>query len=86
MASFRVKIGWEKPRKSETKKKSFQLVPTRSRTLNSKKILKKVKKLKNTIIASFQAKIRWEGQRNREKKKYRSDEFLPDPENRIPKK
>ena len=34
---------------------------------------------------SFQAKIGWERPRKREKKKNRSDEFLPEPEQRIPK-
>ena len=45
------------------------------------------KKLKNTIIATFLAKISEERPRKREKKKKnRSDEFLPEPEQRIPKK
>ena len=38
-------------------------------------------------MASFQAKIGWEQLRKIEnKKKNHSDEFLPDPEQRIPKK
>ena len=37
-------------------------------------------------MASFQAKIGWERLAKGEKKKNRSDEFLPDPEQRIPKK
>ena len=37
-------------------------------------------------MASFQAKIRWERPRKSENKKNRSDEFLPDPGQRIPKK
>ena len=36
---------------------------------NSKKIAKKFKKLKNTIMASFQAKISWEWPKMRENKK-----------------
>ena len=28
IASFQAKIGWERPRKGENKKKSFQRVPT----------------------------------------------------------
>ena len=44
-----------------------------------KKIAKKFKKLKNTIIASFQAKTGWERSRKRENKYYRFDNFLPDP-------
>ena len=46
---------------------------------NSKKKVKKFKKLENTIMASCRAKIRWERPRKGEnKKKNRSDEFLPD--------
>ena len=37
-------------------------------------------------MASFQAKIGWEQLRKIENKTNRSDEFLPDPEQRIPKK
>ena len=37
-------------------------------------------------MASFQEKIGWERLRKRENKKNRSDEFVPDPEQRIPKK
>ena len=37
-------------------------------------------------MGSFQAKTGWERPRKRENKNYRSDEFLPDPEQRIPKK
>ena len=37
-------------------------------------------------MASFQAKIGWEKPRKRENNKNCSDEFLPDPEQRIPKK
>ena len=43
-----------------------------------KKIAKKFKKLKNTIIASFQSKIGWKGLRKRENNNYRSVSFLPD--------
>ena len=35
-------------------------------------------------MASFQAKIGWEWLRKRENKKNRSDEFLTDPELKIP--
>ena len=37
-------------------------------------------------MASFQAKTGWERPRKREKKNYRSDQFLLDPKQRIPKK
>ena len=36
-------------------------------------------------MASFQDKIGWERPRKRENKKNRSNEFLPDPEQRISK-
>ena len=55
--------------KERKEKKSFQCVPTRPVTENSKKIVKKFKKLENTIIASFQARIGWERPRKRENKK-----------------
>ena len=37
-------------------------------------------------MASFQAKTGWERLRKRENKNYRTDEFLPNPKQRIPKK
>ena len=43
---------------------SIRFVSTRRVIENSKKIAKKFKKLKNTIMASFQAKIGWKRQRN----------------------
>ena len=46
---------------------------------NSKKIQEKLKKKKNTIMASFQDKIGWKRPRKRENKENRSDEFLQDP-------
>ena len=42
--------------------------------------------MKNTITASFQAKICWKRLRKREKKNYRSVSFLPDGQEKIPKK
>ena len=57
------KIGWKMLEKAEKERKknnlSFRFVLTRSVIENSKKIAKKFKKLKNTIMASFQAKIGW---------------------------
>ena len=47
---------------------------------------KKLKKLKNTIIASFQANIVWKRPRKIEKKIYRVVTFLPDALQKIPKK
>ena len=58
-------------------KVSFCFVPTRSEIENSKKIIKKLEKLKNTIMASFQAKIGWKMMRKRENKNCHSVPFLP---------
>ena len=49
----------EKANEVRKKKLSFRFVPTQSVIENSKKIAKKFKKLKNTIMASFQAKTGW---------------------------
>ena len=64
---------------NERKKKlSFRSVPIRRVIEKSKKIAKKFKKLKNSIMASFQAKIGRKRPRYRENKNYRSVPFLPD--------
>ena len=47
-------------------------------SFRSKKIAKKLKKLKNTIMTSFQAKIGLKRMRKKENKYYRSIPFLPD--------
>ena len=88
MSSFLANIGWERPRKRENKKKLSRWIPTRPGKRNSKEIAKKFKKLENTITAFFKAKIGWRRPRKRENKKNenRSDGFLPDPEQKIPKK
>ena len=81
MASFQAKIGWKTQRKRENKicrSVPFRFVPTRRVIENSKKIAKKLKKLKNTIMASLQAKIGWKRQRKSENKNYRSVPFLLD--------
>ena len=57
MASFQGKTGWKRPRNRENN--NYRSVPTRHEIENSKKIAKKFKKFKNTIMASFQAKIGW---------------------------
>ena len=53
---------------------------------NSKKIAKKFKDLKNTIMTSFLAKIGWKRMRKRENKNYRFVSFLPNGKLKIPKK
>ena len=56
----------------------FRSVPTRYVIENSKQIAKKLKKLKNTVVASFQAKIGSKSLRKRENKNYLSVPFLPE--------
>ena len=63
MKSFQAKVGWKRMGKRENKKLSFCFVPTRCVIENSKKITKKFKRLKNTIMNSFQAKIGWKRMR-----------------------
>ena len=75
----------EKTEKEIKKKLLFRSVPTQSVTENSKKITKKLIKLKNTVMASFQAKIGWKMLRKRENKIYISFTFLPDGLEKIPK-
>ena len=72
----------------EIKKKIilFRSVPTQPVKENSKKITKKLRKVKKTIMASFQAKIGWKRLRMRENKNYISVTFLPDGLEKIPKK
>ena len=65
----------EKSEKERIQKLSFRFVPTRREIENSKKIAKKFKDLKNTIMASFKAKIGWKRPRKREYKNYRSVSF-----------
>ena len=67
MNSFQAKIGWKRMGKRENKKLSFRFVSTRCVIKNSKKITKKIKKLKNAIINSFQAKLGWKRIGEREK-------------------
>ena len=57
MAPFQAKIGCKTQRKGENK--NCHSIPFRSQRVieNSKKIVKKFKKLRNTTMASFQAKI-----------------------------
>ena len=78
MDSFQAKIGWNSLKNRENN--NYRSVPFRSNPTsnrNSKKIAKKLKKLKSTIMDSFQAIIVWKRMRNRENKNYRSVSFLP---------
>ena len=68
----------EKAEKEGKKNLSVRFVLTRTVIENSKKMAKKLKKLKNTFMASFQAKIGWKRLRKRENNKYRFVSYLPD--------
>ena len=68
----------EKAAKEWKEKLSFRFVLTRRVIENSKKIAKKFKKLKKTIMASFQSKIH-RRPRKRENENYCSNPFLHDP-------
>ena len=85
MDSFQAIIGWKRKRNRENKKLSFRFVPTRCVIENSKKITKKFKKLKNTIMNSFQAKIGRRRPRKTENKSYRSVSFLSGTKQKIKK-
>ena len=76
MPLFQAKIGWKMPRKREYK--NYRSVPTRCEIENSKKIAKKFKKLKNTIMATFLANIDWKRMKKRENKNYLYNSFLPE--------
>ena len=81
MAPFKAKIGCKTHRNRENKichSVPFRSVPTIRVIENSKKIAKKLKKLKYTIMASFQAKIGWKRPRKRKNKNYQSVPFLHD--------
>ena len=85
MTSFRSKIGWKRPRKTENNNhRSVSFLPGAKQQIK-KKIAKKFQKLKNTVMDSFQAKIGWKMMRWRENKNYCSVPFLPDAEQKIPK-
>ena len=60
-SSFQAKIGQKRMRNMENKNYRFvSFLPD-----EQKKIPKKIKKLKNTIVGSFQAKIDWRRMRKR---------------------
>ena len=72
--SFQAKIGRKRMRNMENKNYRFvSFLPDAQ-----KKIPKKNKKLKNTIVDSFQTKIDWRRMRKRENKNYTSVTVLSD--------
>ena len=72
--SFQAKIGRKRMRNRENKNYRFVWFLQDAQ----KKIPKKFKKFKNTIVDSFQAKIDWGRIRKRENKNYSSVMFLSD--------
>ena len=68
----------KKAEKDGKQKLSLCFVPTRRVKENSKKIEKKFRKFKNTVVASFQAVTGWNRLRTRENKNYHSVSFQPD--------
>ena len=72
--SVQAKIGRKMMRNRENKNYRFvSFLPD-----EQKKIQKKFKKFKNTIVGSFQAKIEWRMMKKRENKNYSSVTFLSD--------
>ena len=68
----------EKAEKERIQKLLFCFVPTRREIESSKKIAKKFKYLKNTIMASFQSKIGLKMMKKRKNKNYHYVSFQPD--------
>ena len=64
-------------RKIENKNYSFVPSLPDAKFKIPKKIAKKFKKLKNTILASFKARVSWKRPRKKENKYFRSVSFLP---------
>ena len=78
MASLQAKIGWKWMRNRENKNYHYVSFQPDAQQKIPKKIAKKFKKLKNTVLYSFQAKIGLIKRRKRENKNLRSVPFLPD--------
>ena len=55
IASFPAKIGWERSRKRENKKKSFRFAPTHPRIENFKQIAEKIQKIREHRHSFFSA-------------------------------
>ena len=86
MSSFEAKTVWTRPRKRENKNYRFvTILPGADQKMRKKKA-KKLKILKNTIVASFEAKIVWKRPRKRENKNYCFVPILSGAEQKMPKK
>ena len=78
MASFQANIGWKRLRNRENKNYRFVSFLPDAQQKIPKKIAKKFKNFKKTIMASFEAKIEWKRSRKRKNKNHRYISFLPD--------
>ena len=77
MASFQVKTDWKKSRNREYKNyRAVSFQPDAKQKIQ-KKIAKKFKDLKNTIMVSFLAKKSWKRTQKRENKNYHYVSFQP---------
>ena len=77
MDSFQAIIGWKRMRYRENKKLSFRFVPARCVIENSKKITKKLKKLKNYHYEFISSQNRLEKYEKDRNKNFRFVSFLP---------
>ena len=80
MASFQAKIGLERLRKIENKKKIVPMSSYPTRNIKFLKNSKKIQKIKNHHHGFFSSQNWSEIDENERKKKNCSDEFLPDPD------
>jgi len=81
LALFQAETGPDRLKKRDI----FFLIRNRFNPIRARKFLKKLKKLKKLILASFQADTGWDRPKKREKFS-RSEPFLHDSSERIPKK
>ena len=86
MALFEPGMGSDRLRLREKRKLSFRSIQSRPGIGISKKIAKKLKKLKNINMAFSRAKTGRERLRMREKENSHPEPFQPDPEEGIPGK
>ena len=78
MTAFEAKTDWKTLKKKENKNYRFVSFLPDAQQKIPKKIAKKFKKFKKTIMASFEAKIEWKRSRKRKNKNHRYISFLPD--------
>ena len=77
MDSFQAIIGWKRKRNRENKKLSFRFVSTRCVIENSKKITKKIQKIKKYHYEFLSSQNRLEKDEKDRNKNFRSVSFLP---------